>query len=445
MKKILSILSLALIGGVMHAQVIFSSDLSSWSDGNPTDFMGTKTNFAAADIIEVDSGSQYGSSNVRLVNATSGHKRFSTQPLSVENEQSYEIKFWAKGQGDIRTGLFDDHTPIGSDGGFVPYNSYITVNTSTLTEYTQVITSTNTSDIAEFVFSIRNTVAPTHIEIDSVSISLVEVTPPTPVGIYDIQYTTDPSGDSPLKDQVVMTGGIVTAKRNDGRFWIQNGTGPWRGIYVYYQPTTPVELGDSVTFTATVLEYFNLTELNYINNFEVVSSGNFFMANVVSTAEANSEAYEGCLVRVNNATCTTGLNSYNEWIVNDGSGNVKVDDFLYMYTPTVGTAYNVTGIVDYSFEEFKILPRTANDVSVAVVSVEETDAPTVSIYPIPAQETLNIEFAAGTVHEIIITDANGKQIERFNANGTARVNVADYAPGVYFVNVNGHVTRFVKQ
>jgi predicted extracellular nuclease len=443
MKKILSILSLAIMGGVMHAQVVTSSNLSSWSNGQPTDMFGSKTHTTDLTVEEVTEGSVYGTGDARLITTGTSHRRFSTKTVSVTADQGYHIQVWAKGQGDIRFGLYDGRP--GESGGYSEYSAYNAVNSSTVTEYSANVMAVSTTANAEFIISVRNTVAPNHIIIDSIAVTMVEITPPTPIGIYDIQYTTDVTGDSPLKDQVVMTGGIVTAVRNDGRYWIQNGTGPWKGVYVYHQPTTPVQLGDSVVFSATVVEYFNLTELSFINNFEVVSSGNFFMATVINSGDLNSEAYEGCLVRVNNANCTTGLNNFNEWVVNDGSGNAKIDDFLYMYTPTVGTAYNVTGVVDFGFSEYKILPRDANDVSVAIVGVNEFDAATVSIYPIPAQETLNIEFATGIVRDVIITDASGKQIERFNSNGISRVNVANYAPGVYFVNVNGAVTRIVKQ
>lgn len=42
----------------------------------------------------------------------------------------------------------------------------------------------------------------------------------TPVNIYDIQFTTDPSGDSPYNGQTVQTSGIVTAAIN-GECFIQ--------------------------------------------------------------------------------------------------------------------------------------------------------------------------------------------------------------------------------
>ena len=55
---------------------------------------------------------------------------------------------------------------------------------------------------------------------------------------YDIQYTTDPSGDSPFINQAVRTSGVVTAieytmTSNDPYVFIQDGDAPWNGLLVY--------------------------------------------------------------------------------------------------------------------------------------------------------------------------------------------------------------------
>jgi len=50
--------------------------------------------------------------------------------------------------------------------------------------------------------------------------------------IYDIQYTTDPSGNSPYNGQVVTINGVVTSINYDG-YVIAEAPGAWHGIYVY--------------------------------------------------------------------------------------------------------------------------------------------------------------------------------------------------------------------
>ena len=96
---------------------------------------------------------------------------------------------------------------------------------------------------------------------------------------------------------------------------------------------------------------------------------------LVSTGEIgtwgeNSEAFEGVLVRVT-GTCDNDDFGYGEWSLDDGSGPVRVDDFIYNeFMPVLGTSYQVTGILYYSYGEFKILPRDENDI-VEILSVDK--------------------------------------------------------------------------
>ncbi len=93
-----------------------------------------------------------------------------------------------------------------------------------------------------------------------------------PATIYEIQYTTDPSGDSPLLDQAVTTSGVVTAVHYDG-FLIYDGAAPWQAVFVYdFTSTTAV--GDDVTVTGTVQEYFGMTEIVDVTSFAINSHGN---------------------------------------------------------------------------------------------------------------------------------------------------------------------------
>jgi hypothetical protein len=422
----------------------FYSDLSDWTGSAPDGFMGSKTNITGTDIVEITSGVSHGTSLAQLINTTSSHKRFTTQPVEVVDGQGYEVVVFAKGQGDLRIGMFDDHSPS-SSAGFIGYTGYSTINSAATQDYTFTVVATNSTTIAEFVLSFRNTVAPNHIEIDSVAIYEVTVAPPATVSVYDIQFTTDPSGDSPYKDQIVNTGGIVYHVRADGRFYMSSGTGPWTGIYVFEQNFTVVP-GDSVTFTGEVVEFFNLTELKSLTNFNVVSQGNFFMANNVTTAEANTEAYEGCLVSTC-GTVTAAPNNFNEYPINDGSGDVLTDDFLLgsaYIPPVVGNKYLIKGIVDFSFGDFKILPRNAADVqatTACIVSVTENYI-SYNVYPNPTNNELNIE-AEGN-HNVSILDINGKVMLNQITNGFTTIDVSGLASGMYLINVEGNMTKFIK-
>lgn len=186
---------------------------------------------------------------------------------------------------------------------------------------------------------------------------------PTTTSIYDIQYTTDPRGDSPENGQTVNTEGVVTAIFSGGYF-IQDGAGAWNGIYVYDSSNTPA-VGDLVSFTATVAEYYHLTELTGITDFQVLSSGNALpAAQELATGSVADEQWEGCLVKVSDVTITNADLGYGEWSVSDGSGDVRVDDRGgYTYVPSLDNQLkSITGPLDYSFSTYKIQPRDDNDI-----------------------------------------------------------------------------------
>src|SRR5690606_12043213 len=160
----------------------------------------------------------------------------------------------------------------------------------------------------------------TNLVVDDVNIT--EAGPLTPVSIYDIQYTTDPSGDSPMNGQTVLTGGIVSAvlpAANDGYF-IQSGIGPCTGIYVYDTDNSPA-IGDSSTLVACVVEYFGGRQLSSISAYTVVSSGNALVSFDVATGDVSVEPWESVLIRGVNATCTEepGGANFGKYKVNDGT------------------------------------------------------------------------------------------------------------------------------
>ena len=180
--------------------------------------------------------------------------------------------------------------------------------------------------------------------------------------IAEIQGTGDAS---PFDGQAVTTTGIVTAVAPQGYF-IQDGTALRSGVYVYEQTNSPA-VGDEVTLTGTVAEFFDLTEIVDVTSFTVNSSNNTLPnPTLLSTGDASNEDYEGMLVKIENATCTNTDIGFGEWQVNDGSGALAIDDLMYLFSPDLDIDYGVTGILTYSFGAYKILPRSMDDVEIQI-------------------------------------------------------------------------------
>jgi phosphatidylserine/phosphatidylglycerophosphate/cardiolipin synthase-like enzyme len=180
--------------------------------------------------------------------------------------------------------------------------------------------------------------------------------------IAEIQGT---DADSPYNGQPVTTTGIVTAVAPQGYF-IQDGTALRSGIYIYDQDNSPA-IGEEVTLTGTVDEYFELTEIVDVSSFSINSYNNTLPdPTLLSTGDANNEDYEGMLVTVQNATCSSTDIGFGEWQVNDGSGALAVDDLIYLFSPDLNIDYGVTGILSYSFSAYKIEPRSIDDVEIQI-------------------------------------------------------------------------------
>jgi len=382
----------------MSMAQVFSSGFESWSGPNSPDgwignvVAGNATTVPAANITQ-SSDAQEGLLACRLQNTSTSHQRFTTSAVNMTAGTVYTITFWAKGSGDIRTGI----VTINSSGvAQYPsaYNAYISL-TSTWTQYTQTFAAQNTS-LGEFIFSIRSTVAPDHILLDNVVITDGgSVTPPDYVSIYDIQYTTAMSGDSPYVGQTVETSGIVTATYASGYF-IQNGVGPWTGVHVFNNSNTP-QIGDSISIIGNVVEYFNLTQITSVTSFVNHSSGNTLPVAVeITSAQSKTEPYEGVLVKVMNAECTNVNSGFGMWKINSGVDSSKVHNLFYAYTPILGASYNIRGVINYSFSEFRVCPRNINDIEVLNANVND-----VSIYEI--QFTTAADGASPLVGQTVTT------------------------------------------
>ncbi|MCD6189896.1 MAG: hypothetical protein J7J97_06930, partial [Thermococcus sp.] len=190
------------------------------------------------------------------------------------------------------------------------------------------------------------------------------------VSIHDIQYTTDPSGDSLYKGKTVITRGVVTAIDGTEGFFIQDGTGPWSGVYVYladYSMPANLTIGSYVEVKGYVKEYYGLTELSvdkdYGNYVSVIGTAQVPEPVVLPTGNVSQEQWEGVLVKVENVIVTDEDLGYGEWEVDDGSGPLRVDDLIYRYSPSKGQKLEyIIGVLYYSWGNFKLEPRSADDI-----------------------------------------------------------------------------------
>ena len=198
--------------------------------------------------------------------------------------------------------------------------------------------------------------------------------------IYDVQYTPFTNGASGYVNLAVTVSGVVTADSADfsNEYFIQDGNAPWNGLWVRDSINKP-KRGDNITITGPVQENFSQTWINAPTAFRINSRNNALPAPVVvkvsaiRTGAATAESYESMLVQVRNAAVVNpfadGASNFGEFTISDGTGEVRVDDRSNLYRGNLDTAYvrgdsirSITGVLDYTFNNFKINPRTPGEV-----------------------------------------------------------------------------------
>ncbi|MFO0674976.1 MAG: thrombospondin type 3 repeat-containing protein [Polyangiaceae bacterium] len=198
-----------------------------------------------------------------------------------------------------------------------------------------------------------------------------------------IEVVRDPSAPghpTPGKARVRVTDVYVTGISSVGTgrgFTIQaNSTEPFHALWVATGSTTPsVTIGNKVTVTGDYDEIFGMSTLSAADVTVDDPSTTLPFGPVVitdpatvATRGANAEKYEGMLCEVNNVTVTNANadapKDFDEFAV---TGNLRVDDTMYApldNTYAVGTTFSkIVGVCAYSFDNAKIWPRSAADLT----------------------------------------------------------------------------------
>jgi hypothetical protein len=306
--------------------------------------------------------------------------------------------------------------------------------------------------------------------------------------IRDVQYTPYTDGVPGCVGAIVTLRGTVVADSTLGIVYMQDGTDPWSGILLRGDAAIrTLGIGEDVTVTGKVAEGYSsgtngntaLIDATIVTKHgaaavptPVVLATNTFQSEVVRDGTPTAEQYEGMLVRFENLTVTTpnadaGAGSnFGEFGVTDGSGMMRVDDIgtwktVYTTDSTktaltflrTGTKMSsLTGIMFYSFGNYKLQPRGASDFQDVVTSIERVSTvPSAlklhAVHPNPASLTRHgaatVGFDLATSQSVTITlhDALGRETARLADGrydaGSYRATIAtgSLSAGVYFVRM----------
>ena len=275
--------------------------------------------------------------------------------------------------------------------------------------------------------------------------------PPVVAAIHEIQGN---GAVSPFAGLSVISSGIVTARKSNG-FFMQEAVGDGDpstsdGIFVFTGGSPTAAVGDLVTATGTATEFFNLTQISSSNsNVSISSSGNPLPAAITLTttilnpagATDQLERFEGMRMHADTLVTVAPTNEFGEiFTVLDGVARPLREPGIEISLPVppdptsglvdcciprwdenperimvdtdglIGstrinatsnvTLSNITGPLDFTFSDYKVLPETTPSASANMSAV-----------PVPTP-------AAG---EFTIA---GYNIENFNNNATQRQKAA---------------------
>jgi len=313
--------------------------------------------------------------------------------------------------------------------------------------------------------------------------------------IQNIQYSPFGSGYSGYENFKVTVRGIVTADTSDipGRVYIQNGSGPWSGIWVNGTEALKFKRGDDVTVTGVVGESYGVTWISQVDNPSQVTYNAHGVAlpapYEISTKEIDElksgqlmgEAFESVLIKYKNVTVVDdnadgqtgpdegsgGNRNYGEMLIADTSnvqtrvelqdGNNAFNNYWNASQEKSATRIKtgdkfdaLIGVLFYSYGNYKLVPRKDDDfVGWKPTGVKEVKsfAPVnfklSQNYPNPFNPTTQIQYSiphAGNV-TLKVFDILGNEVatlvNKFQKAGNYKVSFSgdNLASGIYFYRI----------
>jgi len=413
--------------------IICNGDFEQWTDGLPDCWYGERSNIGANNVNQYDADAHTGSYSAQLVNDSDSHRRFTSQHVSLEEGLTYQVTFWIKGHGEIRTGLFDDRE---TGHGYSPYNNYIDADPDSWEEHSQLVSAVNTTDIGEFIFSVRNT-SDEHILLDNVSVEVYEDEPEEMeniaalrAGAFDTPYT--------------LTGEAILTYQMDYRNqkFIQDETAAIMiddsdGII-----TTGYERYDGITgITGMLTEHNNMLQfVPSADPGDPTSTGNVITPEPRQLADLTYDD-QARLVELNQvtfedagATFDTGTN----YTITDPSGTgmfrTSFFDADYIDEEIPHQEQILTVIVHQFQDVIQVTARDWDDFEIWT-NVQELDKVHFTVYPNPFRDQIHVS-GAENVETLQLINAQGQIVREIQApQGDLQIPASELQPGMYFIQL----------
>jgi len=209
------------------------------------------------------------------------------------------------------------------------------------------------------------------------------------------------NGESDIVMDVVVTAQKAEASTKLDRYFVAEASlstaTPWTGAAMTVEKTLGLpdfEVGDVLTVTVSHLEYYCMTQLVVSTAARLDGGAAFNPVDVADPAEigsqdaASAEKYEGVLVRFKNVRVTNANLGYGQFEITGGV--IIKPSFGLTYQATLDDGFDeITGVVDYSYGQYVVLPRSNADLileggqTIDVIEPADMIDPTDVTYELP--------------------------------------------------------------
>ena len=254
-----------------------------------------------------------------------------------------------------------------------------------------------------------------------------------------------------IEGEIYEVQGCVTALMGAGAgsFFIQDAEAAWSGIQIYGD-NTGIAVGMEVMVIGGVMdEYYGWTELIIVdvptNVIVVAEYGCEILPLQLTAVEGFDEPYEGVLCSFSSMQCTNDDLGNGEWEISDGTGFYRIDDGITwpdVYPADIGMCYDVTGVMYYSYSNFKVMPRSFDDIveTDCLSSVEPVAFNLSNNYPNPFNPTTTIDFDLAEPGQVSLSvfDMAGHQVATLvdgnlpAGSHSVTFDGSDLSSGIYF-------------
>lgn len=377
---------------------VFSDGFEAWEIPTPYYWFGSQTTISSDSVDLVSQNVHGGQFAVRMRHEAIGSRAMTTQPLHVDEGITYVVSYWARGYGRICPLLYSTGPFL--DGGSV----YDTIASDQWTQHSHTIICSTTTDIGEFLLSVRSTEAPEHVVVDDFIVEEYVVPVPPYHSIQEIQYPVAGTEYSFYRDSVVATSGIITGVvQGGGEIYLQSGAGPYSGLYVDYNPPGAAQLGDEILVYGTIEEYqgptgpfmwdSSITRMVDVYYGELLSIDNPQPEpQLLPLDQVSDEQWEGVLIRLEGFHWSGPPFWWEGWWAINDIGVIRVHDLFYEMTPELNVTYSMNGVLHYWDDEWKFEPRGPFDVG--AVGIEDGALNSFSIYPNPASTLVHVDLGS---------------------------------------------------